>query len=66
MLIMLFIAINRLDRMTSGLMMIAKTSQRAAEIKKELRERTVEKEYVCRVIGLFPRYSELIILYTPY
>lgn len=63
---MLFIAINRLDRMTSGLMMIAKTSQRAAEIKKELRERTVEKEYVCRVTGLFPRYSELTILYTPY
>ncbi|ORE06521.1 DRAP deaminase [Rhizopus microsporus var. microsporus] len=55
--------INRLDRSTSGLTLIAKSSQRAAYIKKELRERTIEKEYICRVMGKFP--SQQIVCDAP-
>lgn len=55
--------INRLDTMTSGLMLIAKSSERAGEVKKELRERTVEKEYICKVTGCFP--SERTICEAP-
>jgi len=45
---------NRLDRLTSGVMFIGKTSQEAEAISEKLRERTVRKEYVARVKGRFP------------
>ena len=45
---------NRLDRLTSGVMFIGKTSQEAEVISKKLRGRTVRKEYVARVKGRFP------------
>lgn len=45
---------NRLDRLTSGVMFIAKISQEAEKISQSLRERTVRKEYVARVKGRFP------------
>lgn len=44
---------NRLDRLTSGVMFIGKTSQEAESISQSLRERTVRKEYVARVKGRF-------------
>ncbi|CAO3703618.1 unnamed protein product [Rhizopus stolonifer] len=56
-------AINRLDTMTSGLMLIAKSSERAGKVKKELRERMVEKEYICKVTGCFP--SERTVCEAP-
>ncbi|KAI9282171.1 pseudouridine synthase [Sporodiniella umbellata] len=46
--------INRLDTLTSGLMFFAKTSEKANGIMKEIREREVDKEYICRVSGYFP------------
>ncbi len=45
---------NRLDRLTSGLMIIAKTSVAFNKIAKQIREREVQKEYIARVIGEFP------------
>ncbi|KIW87522.1 uncharacterized protein Z519_11845 [Cladophialophora bantiana CBS 173.52] len=45
---------NRLDRLTSGVMFIGKTSKEAEAISEKLRSRTVRKEYVARVKGRFP------------
>ena len=45
---------NRLDRLTSGVMFIGKTSKEAEMISEKLRGRTVHKEYVARVKGKFP------------
>ncbi|KAJ4503953.1 DRAP deaminase [Exophiala dermatitidis] len=45
---------NRLDRLTSGVMFIAKTGREADKLSEELRGRTVRKEYVARVKGRFP------------
>lgn len=45
---------NRLDRLTSGLMFLAKTSKGADNFSKLLREREVRKEYVAKVVGEFP------------
>ena len=45
---------NRLDRLTSGVMFIGKTSKEAEAFSEKLRGRTVRKEYVARVKGRFP------------
>lgn len=45
---------NRLDRLTSGVMFVAKTGKEAEEISAKLRGRTVRKEYMARVKGRFP------------
>ena len=45
---------NRLDRLTSGVMFIGKTSKAAEKISMQIQDRTVKKEYVARVIGEFP------------
>lgn len=46
--------IHRLDRMTSGVLMFAKTAVISKKIDEQVRERKMEKEYVCRVEGEFP------------
>ncbi|XP_069805831.1 pseudouridylate synthase RPUSD2 [Dendropsophus ebraccatus] len=46
--------IHRLDRLTSGVLMFAKTSEVSKKMAELVRERKVEKEYVCRVCGEFP------------
>ncbi|KPI38233.1 tRNA pseudouridine(32) synthase, mitochondrial [Cyphellophora attinorum] len=45
---------NRLDRLTSGVMFVGKTAKEAEKIGEKLRSRTVQKEYVARVVGRFP------------
>lgn len=45
---------NRLDRLTSGLMFLAKNSKGADSMSKQLRGREVRKEYLARVVGEFP------------
>ena len=45
---------NRLDRLTSGIMFIGKHARAAERMSVKLRERTVRKEYVARVVGKFP------------
>lgn len=45
---------NRLDRLTSGLMFLGKTPKGADRVVQQIKERTVRKEYLARVIGQFP------------
>ncbi|KAL1881419.1 hypothetical protein VTK73DRAFT_3937 [Phialemonium thermophilum] len=45
---------NRLDRLTSGIMFIAKHPKAAEQLSLQISQRTVRKEYVARVIGEFP------------
>ncbi|KAE8587653.1 hypothetical protein XENTR_v10022053 [Xenopus tropicalis] len=47
--------IHRLDRMTSGVLMFAKTLEVSKKIDEQVRQRQLEKEYVCRVCGEFPK-----------
>lgn len=47
-------ALNRLDRITSGLMLISKNSQQADKMAQEMRHGDIKKEYLCRVTGEFP------------
>lgn len=45
---------NRLDRLTLGLMFLGKNAKGAEFFVKQIRERTVKKEYIARVKGNFP------------
>ncbi|XP_063803867.1 pseudouridylate synthase RPUSD2 [Pseudophryne corroboree] len=49
--------IHRLDRLTSGVLVFAKTLEVSKKLAEQVRERQVEKEYVCRVNGEFPEES---------
>ena len=46
-------SVHRLDRLTSGVLIFAKTSQKASELSQMIASRTVEKEYIAKVEGLF-------------
>ncbi|ORX79030.1 pseudouridine synthase [Basidiobolus meristosporus CBS 931.73] len=46
---------NRLDRLTSGILIFARTKESAQLIEKAMRAREIQKQYVCRVLGEFPR-----------
>uniref|UniRef100_A0A0P6JFL2 Pseudouridylate synthase RPUSD2 n=1 Tax=Heterocephalus glaber TaxID=10181 RepID=A0A0P6JFL2_HETGA len=46
--------LHRLDRLTSGVLMFAKTAAVSERIHEQVRNRQLEKEYVCRVEGEFP------------
>ncbi|CAJ2503228.1 Uu.00g106220.m01.CDS01 [Anthostomella pinea] len=45
---------NRLDRLTSGIMFVAKHPKAAEKLSVQIAQRTVRKEYLARVIGEFP------------
>ena len=45
---------NRLDKLTSGLMFLAKTPKGADEMGDQLKVREVRKQYIARVVGEFP------------
>ncbi|XP_046573302.1 LOW QUALITY PROTEIN: RNA pseudouridine synthase 7-like [Haliotis rubra] len=46
--------IYRLDRLTSGVLIMGKTSQKTKVLEDQVLKREVQKEYVCRVVGKFP------------
>jgi len=46
--------IHRLDRLTSGLVIFAKTKEVAKRVSKEISDRVVRKQYLLRVVGKFP------------
>ncbi|XP_072120741.1 pseudouridylate synthase RPUSD2 isoform X2 [Mobula birostris] len=46
--------IHRLDRLTSGVLMFARKLEVSKKMDQQVRERQVQKEYVCRVEGEFP------------
>ena len=45
---------NRLDRLTSGVMFVAKHPKAAEKLGVQIAQRSVRKEYIARVIGNFP------------
>ena len=49
-------ATNRLDRLTSGLMIIPLSAERASSVSKEFVQGKVRKEYIARCKGEFPAY----------
>ncbi|XP_021913301.1 uncharacterized protein C18B11.02c-like isoform X3 [Zootermopsis nevadensis] len=55
--------IHRLDRLTSGLLLFGRTPKKARSMEHQIRNRQVQKEYVCRVEGEFP--SEVIECQEP-
>ena len=46
--------VNRIDRLTSGLCLIAKTKGKAATLGEMMRQRNIKKTYLARVRGKFP------------
>lgn len=46
--------IHRLDRLTSGLLLFGRTPKKARQMEHQIRNRQVQKEYICRVEGNFP------------
>ena len=46
--------LHRLDRLTSGVLMFAKTRERSLVMDELIRNRIVHKQYLCRVVGEFP------------
>ena len=56
-------AINRLDRLTSGLMIIPLSAARASSVSKEFIQGTIRKEYIARCKGKFP---ELVLPNTSF
>uniref|UniRef100_A0A1B6MUR0 Pseudouridylate synthase RPUSD2 n=2 Tax=Cicadellinae TaxID=33370 RepID=A0A1B6MUR0_9HEMI len=50
--------IHRLDRLTSGLLLFGRTPKKARQMEHQIRNRQVQKEYVCRVEGEFPDVVE--------
>ncbi|XP_004082319.1 RNA pseudouridylate synthase domain-containing protein 2 [Oryzias latipes] len=51
--------VHRLDRLTSGVLLFARTVETSKKLDKMVRDREIEKEYVCRVEGEFPE-GELV------
>ncbi|XP_068608199.1 pseudouridylate synthase RPUSD2 [Brachionichthys hirsutus] len=51
--------VHRLDRLTSGVLLFARTLEASKKLDQLVRDRQLEKEYVCRVEGEFPE-DELI------
>jgi tRNA pseudouridine synthase 9 len=54
---------NRLDRLTSGIMFVGKSAAGTEAFTKQLRTRTIHKEYIARVLGEFP--EETIVCGQP-
>ncbi|XP_042244284.1 RNA pseudouridylate synthase domain-containing protein 2 [Thunnus maccoyii] len=51
--------VHRLDRLTSGVLLFARTLETSKKLDQLVRDRQLEKEYVCRVEGEFPE-TELV------
>lgn len=47
--------IHRIDRLTSGLLLLGRNMNKAREMQRHIDQREVQKEYVCCVEGQFPR-----------
>lgn len=51
-----FSAINRIDRLTSGIVLLAKNKSKASQRSQEMMSRSIRKTYLARVRGDFPEY----------
>lgn len=50
--------VHRLDRLVSGVLIIARNTVRANTLERMIKNRDVQKEYVCRVEGEFPSVKD--------
>ena len=48
---------NRLDRLTSGLMFLGKNSKGTDKFVQQIKDKSVKKEYIARVVGKFPTHE---------
>ena len=55
--------VHRLDRMTSGVMVFAKTSKAASRLSEQIRNKMFKKEYICIVSGRLPKNKDILIDY---
>ncbi|PVU94875.1 hypothetical protein BB559_002899 [Furculomyces boomerangus] len=55
---------NRLDRLVSGVMVMATNKKTAQVLTEQMSENKISKVYVCRVLGDFP-YSEKVVCEAP-
>ncbi|TPX77076.1 hypothetical protein CcCBS67573_g01666 [Chytriomyces confervae] len=46
--------VNRLDRLTSGILLLALNKEKASQLSKSFTDRAMQKTYLCRVRGDFP------------
>ncbi len=46
--------VHRLDKLTSGLMLVARTTEARDQLAEMIKERRVQREYIALVYGLFP------------
>ena len=51
--------VNRLDRLTSGVLLLPFQKKDAVDLQQKILDFDVTKEYVCRVVGEFPPYTAL-------
>lgn len=54
---------HRLDRNTSGLLVLATTKQAELELLKAFKERTIKKEYICEVYGKLKEKQAVLTAY---
>ncbi len=59
-----FAAVNRLDRLTSGLMILPLNAKLANTVTQEFMNGQVRKEYVARCNGKFPEYVRSFTLFA--
>ncbi|ETW00322.1 hypothetical protein, variant [Aphanomyces invadans] len=50
--------VHRLDRLTSGLLVLAKSAEVAADLSTQLIDRSVQKYYFAKVLGVFPAVED--------
>jgi 23S rRNA-/tRNA-specific pseudouridylate synthase len=55
--------VHRLDRLTSGLVIIGKNKSVAARIAKQIESHQVSKYYLCKVAGKFHEYVLKFVFY---
>lgn len=53
---------NRLDRLTSGIMVLGKNGKAADRMSRAMRERQVQKQYIAKVVGEFPPNNDGIVV----
>ncbi|XP_030493924.2 RNA pseudouridine synthase 7 [Cannabis sativa] len=52
--------IHRLDRLVSGLLILARSASKADVFRQQIEAGQVQKQYVARVIGVFPEHEKVV------
>ncbi|PKA56912.1 RNA pseudouridine synthase 7 [Apostasia shenzhenica] len=52
--------IHRLDRLVSGLLIFARNADKAEQFRKQIEAGLLQKEYIARVVGVFPEGEQVV------